>query len=190
MLFTRLAALSLSLPILAAGMTPPPQPAQSPQAVVEPADRATVLAAGRLLDAMGYDTMISQMVDKMGAQFGPQMKQSIEAKTGKPANPEMIRRLADAQRRFLVKFTSGPKLRHATELLYAKHFTAAELDRMAVLMRDPVMQRWNARIPEVMTDMLPLITQQIDANGAELKSEIMAIIVEYMGEQGAGSELK
>lgn len=168
----------------ATAATPQSAPVSNPQP-----DAASVAAAGRLLDAMGYDTMISQMVEKMSAQFGPQMKQSLESKTGKPVSPEMISEMVAAQRRFVEKFTSGPKLRQAMEVLYATHFTAVELGRMAVLMRDPVMQRWNQKIPEVMTDMLPLVTQQMDAHGDELRREITAIIVTYMDKPGAGSDV-
>ena len=163
-------------------MVPPPQSNVD-------IDQATLSAAGRVLDEMGYDGMMRQMLDKMADQFGPQMARVIEGKTGKPANPEMIRRLAAAQNAFLRKFASGPQLRRAIELLYTKHFSADELNRMADLMRDPIMQKWNSRMPSLMADMMPLITAQIEANGGELKAEISAIIDEYLDAPAPGSTI-
>lgn len=142
-------------------------------------DTAAIAAAGRVLDAMGYDAMIKDMTDKFAAQFGPEMTRIVEEKTGKAPNPKMIDEIAAAQGRFLRDFVMDTKMREATKLLYARHFTIVELDRMAVLLSDPVMQAWNKRVPVVMAEFLPLLTRQMASKRVAFDKEVEAIVAEY-----------
>ena len=165
----------LSLLLAAAPIAPAP-PAPASQAWVDP---SAIKAAGRVLDAMGYDSMIKDMSDRFAAQFGPEMSRMIEERTGKAPNPKMIDEIAAAQSRFLRDFTTDPKLRDATELLYARHFTVAELDRMAVLLADPAMQAWNKRTPAVMAEFMPLVVRQMAAKRVAFEAELAVIVGNY-----------
>lgn len=169
--------LLLTLLLAAAPVTSPPPPA--PAIPVSKLDPGAIAAAGRVLDAMGYEAMMDSMTEKFSAQFGPEMTRSLEERTGAPANPQLIEKLAAAQGRFLRDFATDPKLRAATELLYARHFSVDELDRMAVLLADPVMQKWNKRTPAVMADFLPLVMRQLATRRPDLEAEIGAIIADY-----------
>lgn len=155
-------------------------PAIAAEPVASAPNPDAVAAADRVLDAIGYETMMSQMADKMSKQFEDETKRVFEEKIGASADPEMLRRVAAVQTEFLRSFISDPKLRKATALLYARHFTASELDQMAVLMREPVMKKWNDRMPVVMADFMPLISAELANRRDDFQAEIIAIISEYV----------
>ena len=167
-------ALIMAVPAWAA--EPAAAPAPSP---------ATVAAADRLLVAMDYENMMSQMTESMIAQMGPATKKAIEAEIGKTLDDELVRRITEVQARFLrSSLTKDPNMRRAIALLYARHFTAPELDRLADLYQEPVMKKWTQVAPALMADMMPLITDMNLARRGDLVEEIKTVVEDYLQEMG------
>jgi len=147
-------------------------------------DARTLAAAERLLTGMDYDRQMERMSEMMAQQAGPALKKAIEAESGLPVDDELIRRLAEVQQSFLRKaFVNDKNLRRATALIYARHFSAADLDRLTILYQDPVMRKWTELAPAVMGDMMPLIMDIARAQGAQISAKSKAIVTEYLVEK-------
>ena len=74
-------------------------------------------------------------------------------------------------------------LRRATALIYARHFTAAELDRIAALQADPVMRKWSDVAPALMGDMMPLVMDLMIARRPELIEHAKKVVTDYYTEK-------
>ena len=147
-------------------------------------DAPTIAAAERLLTGMDYDRQMERMSEMMAEQSGPAMKKSIEAETGMQVDDELIRKLAEVQRSSLREvFVNDKNLRRATALIYARHFSAADLDRLAILYKDPVMRKWTELAPALMGDMMPLIMDIARAQGAQISAKSKAIVTDYFAEK-------
>lgn len=158
----------------------PPLPPARQSAV----DAARLAAAERLLDAMDYDRMMSRMADAMVAQLGPTTKAAIEAELGDAVDDELIRRLGEVQEKYLrAQLSDDPKVRQAIALLYARHFTAADLDHLSVLQRDPVMQKWNDVAPALMGDMVPLLVGIVGKDRDAMQAELKQVVADYYAER-------
>ena len=177
-LFCAVSALAAQ-PALSAPPAAPPPPAT-------PVEPATLAAADRFLTAMDYDGMMRRACDAMVAQFGPMLKSSIERKTGEPVDDALIGRISDIQSQYLREtLLNTPGRRRATATIYATHFTARELDRLAELYRDPVMRRWSEVSPVATAELMPLIHDVAEAHRAELEEKIKAAVVDYYSKRKA-----
>nr|ART35686.1 B377 [uncultured bacterium] len=133
---------------------------------------------------MDFERMMLRTTDAMIAQMGPSLKKSIEAETGETVDDELIVRLTSVQAKFLrTHIVDDPKVRRAIGILYARHFTAAELDRLAILYRDPVMRKWTEMAPEMMGDWMPLIFGMMNAHGNDPKAELKQTAEDYFAEK-------
>lgn len=167
------------------------QTSAAPAASTNPAnapDSATVAAAHRLLTAMDYERMMERMTDSMGSQMAPSLQKAIEEEIGAPVDDELIRRLTDVQTAYLRKvLVNDSNLRTAMAIIYARHFSAAELDRLTALYADPVMKKWTEVTPDLMGDMMPLMIDLTNAHREELQSEVREVVNDYYAENNGGS---
>lgn len=165
---------ALQLPGHAAPMN---APAVAQQANVDP---AALTAADHMLTVMGYDRMMRQTCDAMIAPLGGMFKKAIEAKTGQPADDALIKQLTDIESDYLrATVVNSPELRRAIGMLYASEFSAAELNHLADLYRDPVMHKWTEVAPEMTARMLPLVHGVADAHRSELEEKLTTAITNY-----------
>lgn len=174
MIFALLAA--AAAPAAAASADPPPA-----QVKIEP---GTLAAANRMLAAMGYNQMMQRSCDAMVAQMGPMFRKAIEEKTSEPVDQALIDKLTGIEAQFLhATITDSPDLRRAIAMLYASRFTAAELNHLADLYRDPVMRKWTEVSPDMTAQMFPLIHDVVDAHKDELEQKIMSAVTDYYDEK-------
>ena len=165
-----------ALPALAA---PAPGPSQSR------IDPAALAAAQRLLGAMDYDRMMQRTVDAMVGNMAPVLKKSLETRTGKPVDDELVRRLTVIQGEFMRStLINSADMRRAVATIYASKFTAAELDHLASLYKDPVMRKWTDVGPAVAAEMMPLVQGVMESRRGELEQRIKAAVLNYYSEQG------
>lgn len=174
------AALLVGAPSVAQSQSttaPEPQKVQSP-------DPSALAAAERLLTAMGYEDLMRRTADAIAAQSGPSMKKAIEQETGQEVDDELVSRLQKLQRSHMESLLLQDKnLRRATALIYARHFTAAELDRIAALQADPVMRKWSDVAPALMGDMMPLVMDLMIARRPELIEQAKKVVTDYYTEK-------
>lgn len=173
----------------AGAIAQPHAPTISPPTTPGRADPAALAAADRLLTAMDYDRMMMRTTDALVAQMGPSLKKSIEDKIGEPVDDELIGRLVNVQAKFLrTRLGQDPNMRRAIAVLYARHLNATDLDRLAVLYKDPVMQKWSEIAPALMGDMMPLLMDMMNAHRAELEAEAKDTVTDYFAEKGKASK--
>lgn len=151
-------------------------------------DPAAVEAANRLLTAMDYDRMMERMTDSMAGQMAPSLKKAIEEEVGGSVDDELIRRLTDVQTAYLRKvLVNDPNLRRALAIIYARHFSTTELDRLTTLYAEPVMKKWAEVMPDLMGDMMPLILDVTNGHRDELRKETIEVVEDYYEQKSGGS---
>jgi len=133
------------------------------------ADPAAVSAAHRLFESMNYRSVAQGMLTQMTQSLPAAMRQgavaaiennrklSAEQKGAAIAklDRELPQAVAAIQGIFSDPATIDEMLRE-TEQLYARHFTAAELDQIATFYRTPVGAKMLASMPQVMAESMQL----------------------------------
>lgn len=155
-------------------------PAPAPPAMAAP-DAAAMKAAERMLDALEYDKMMQQMADAMVADQRKQVLDKIEAEAGEPLPDGLKNDIGNAMEgsmRRMFRDSSG-NLRRGSALIYARHFTAGEIERMIELNSDPVMRKSQSVMPQVIKDLMALTEAMVAAELPRLKREIEAIVARH-----------
>jgi hypothetical protein len=156
------------------------EPAAAPSAQSQKVDPAALAAADRMLTAMGYDRMMQRTCDAMVGQMGPMFRKAIEEKTGERVDDALIKKLTDIESDFLRQILrDSPDLRRAIALIYAKEFTAAELDHLVKLYGDPVMRKWTEIAPDMTAQMFPLIHGIAESHRGEIEEKIKTVVADY-----------
>lgn len=172
--FLLCAILASAMPIAVSAAPPQRAPAQ------EKVSPAALAAADRLLTAMDYDAMMKHAVDAMIAKMAPVLKASMEKDTGQPVDDALIAKLTTVESEFLQqRLVNSADIRRASALIYANHFTAAELDHLTQLYKDPVMRKWSQVGPDAAAEIMPLVHQVLELHQSELEAKIKAAVTEY-----------
>jgi uncharacterized protein len=160
-----LAAVSVALAFAAA----PVSAQTAPAAPAPAADPASAAAAHRLFEAMNYRVVAQGMLNQMTQSLPAAMRQGAEAAI------DSNRKLSEEQKRAAVAkldrdlpqvvaaiqgIFSDPatvdEMLRETEQLYARHFTAAELDQIAAFYRTPVGAKMLASMPQLMNESMQI----------------------------------
>jgi len=172
---------------VAASVAQPPTvapPATSAPASSPKIDPAALAAADRLLTAMDYDGMMKRACDAMVEKMAPMLKSSLEQKTGQHVDDALIDRITGVEGQFLRQvLLNRPDIRRASAVIYATHFTPAELDHLAQLYKDPVMRKWSIVGPEAAAELMPLIQGLAESHRAELEEKVKAAVLEYYSQK-------
>jgi hypothetical protein len=167
-----IATISLSLacaaPAVFAQAAAPAAPAAQPAA-----NPASVAAAHELFEAMNYRSIASGMLQQMRQQMPAMIAQSAAA--GIENNPKLDAKQKAAEREKISKEmpkamamvdsvfgdpTMLDEMLRATEQIYARHFTAAELHQIAAFYKTPVGAKMLATMPQLMGESMQ-IGQQV-----------------------------
>lgn len=153
-------------------------------------DAARVAAAERMLDATDYDATVARTVDAMIVEQQRQFRTRLEQQTGQAVPDALATRLfAEIEVAIRSAMARHRKtVRDGTALIYANRFTAAELDRMAVLQADPVMVRMRKELPGIMTESMMLSRAMLDSELPAMKQRIEAVVLDYVRTHGRGAE--
>jgi hypothetical protein len=150
-------------------------------------DPARVAAAEKLLQAMHYDSLIDRTVDSVTAEVQHAIERDINEGLDEPLPPELvgkIKQLAETHMRQV--FTSHrADLRHGTLLIYARHFTASELERLAVLQSDPVMAKMQSELPQIAAETMALSQGLVAEGSKEFRAEVKALVEDYLKTKAA-----
>jgi hypothetical protein len=149
-------------------------------------DSARIAAAEHLLKAMNYDVQMDRTIEAIIGEVERSIDQGLNKQMDEPLPAEVLAKIkAIAETHLRMSFAKHrPALRRGTALIYAKHFTVAELDRMATLQSDPVMVKMQAEIPEIMAETMAL-SQAMSAEGQdEMRKEVQAVVEDYLRTKG------
>jgi len=140
-----------------------------------------IAAATRLLTVMYYDEVMDQTVSKLITQAQQTLPAQIEAQTEQQLPDELKQRIAQVTADYLRrKFADNrPEMRQSTILIYAHHFTTAELDHLAQLQSDPVMAEMQRELPAIMTEISAFTQAETQRDMPELVTQLKNVIADY-----------
>jgi hypothetical protein len=75
-------------------------------------------------------------------------------------------------------------VRKGVLLIYARHFTVAEIDHMVEMMRDPVMVKMQAQMPQIMVESMALGQASMNREMPRMMEELKAVIEDYVRNKG------
>ena len=168
------AAVSIAVPAVAA------PPTWSPAAAVVDPER--LAAADRLLVAMHYDSLVDRTMESVIVQIQNDMPAKLNASMDEPLPTDIVTKL---QRMVGVHIRAAftehrAEMKRGTELIYCKHFTAYELDRLAQMQSDPVMIKMQSEMPQIATESMKLGQAVVANEIPKLQDEAKALILEYV----------
>lgn len=176
-----LALLPLGGPAVAA------QPAPVAPVVAAP-DPAALAAARRLIVATDMQqqlrAVVPQVVDAVTAQArgtfkAKAMPDELQAKI-QVAVHENIAEMTDA-------FT--PAVQDQLALVYARNFSAADLNHLADMLADPVMVRFRAGTPALLKESLPIIMAALAPKQQQFQKRIAGIVADWLRDHPADRSL-
>jgi hypothetical protein len=158
--------------------------APAPAAPASP-DPARIAAAEKLMDAMHYDTQIDRTLEAIIVEVEKQVGAGLSANLA-DAPPELIARIkaiTGSQMRDTFH-EHHDELKRGTALIYAKHFTAAELERLAKLQSEPVLVKMQTEMPQIATESMALSQAMAASGNATLQARIKAAVEDYYRSKG------
>lgn len=149
-------------------------------------DKGRIAAAGRLLDAMHFEETMDRTVDALIAEQKRAFPQQLERILGTAPPAELVAKVQQAvETHIRVAFARNrAKNREGTALIYAKHFTAAELDRLARFQSDPVMAKMRAELPTITAESMALAMAGVQSSEGEMRRDIEKIVKDYLESRG------
>jgi hypothetical protein len=134
---------------------------------------------------MNYDKLMDQMMDAMVAQF----RQSMPAQIDK-ISEKMERKLPDDLKQRLVEIAiasmersirdNKATFRRETALIYARHFTVAEIERLAEIQKDPVMVKMLAEMPAIMAESMAMTQTAMADEMPQMLDAVKKMVAEYL----------
>ena len=157
-----------------------------PATAAGPVEQERVEAAERLLDAVGHDSQMDAVLEMLIGQMQKTLPAQINARLDKPLPDELMQRLLKITDAHVRKSfgESRSDLKHATALIYASQFSAAELDRLVELQSDPVMKKFQEKAPELVAQSMALGQGLSERDRPALESAIKAAIEDYFRSRG------
>jgi hypothetical protein len=157
--------------------------AVSPVAASQSIAPAQLAAAERVLDAMNYDALTNKTVEALAAEAHGQIMAQFEGNPDVPVSRSKIDRLSSTVVQFMRSAfaTHKARIRRGTALIYARHFSVEELDRLAVLQRDPVMRKFQSELPQISAELMALSNAIMSAEQPKLRAAIQEILQEDEG---------
>lgn len=178
---------SIFIAFALAAATAPATAAQNPSAnPAAPAPNPAALAAAeRLMEAMNYDKLMDQMMDAMVGQFRQSMPAQIDKITEK-----MERQLPDELKAKLIDIAitsmdrsireNKATFRRETALIYARHFTVAEIERLTEIQREPVMVKMLAEMPQIMAESMAMTQAAMADEMPKMLEEVKRTVSDYL----------
>ncbi|HEX7852131.1 MAG TPA: DUF2059 domain-containing protein [Sphingobium sp.] len=171
-----------ALALLAAAAAPTAAPVavapSAPVAMAQP-DAATLAAARALMK-------ISDLQGQMKA-LGPSManaaEQQMRGMFTEARMPDGLQaQMASAMKSYLDSMDRmfTPELIDQMATIYARHFTAAELNHITAMMADPVMVHFRETTPQLMGELMPAMMQAMRPHQKALQAQLMTIIRDWI----------
>lgn len=164
----------MHIPWLAAALAVSPVVAQAPAAP----DAAALAEARGMMAVTDIQAQLRAMGPRIAEASGQEMRQAF----ADHKVPEGLQRQIAAATQSVVGsmdtlFT--PQLVDQMATIYARHFTAEELRRLTVLLRDPAMVKFRAEMPNTMSEILPVIMTAIRPRQELFQAQIKQIMTDW-----------
>lgn len=149
-------------------------------------DARQIVAAERLLAAQDYDSTLDRTITALTAEMKRTFAERVNRDLAEPAPPQLISELQDiVERHVRVYFAQNrARMKRAMALIYASHFTIAELDRLATIQRDPAMRKLQAEAPQIAAETMGLSQAAWGSAEPALRAEIERAARDYLKSKG------
>lgn len=142
-------------------------------------DAARLAAARELMVASDIKESMRTLYPRMAEAMGQQMRQMFVDN----AVPEgLSTQLTAALQANLASMNDvfTPAFIDRLSSIYARHFTTEELQRVSTMMRDPVMVRFRAETPAMMSEMMPLIFEAVKPRQQQFQEKLRQIVTDWL----------
>jgi|SRR4051812_40570038 hypothetical protein len=160
----------------------------SAPAMAEPAnpDASRVAAAQKLLDAMHYDSLIDRTLEAVVAETQHSIAVNLNRELNEALPADLMTKIQAIAERHLRSAIGDHRaeLKRGTALIYARHFSAEELSRLATLQSDPVMAKMQIELPQIAAETMALSRGLVDSAKAGIEDEMKAAVIDYMTKKG------
>jgi hypothetical protein len=138
-------------------------------------------AAARLLTAMQYDQLMDATTGRLIAELQRALPAQMEAQSDQALPDDLKQKLAQVTADFMRQQMAAnrPEMRKSTMLIYAHHFTADELDHLARLQSDPVLQKMQKELPAIAAETVAFTQAEMQRDTPRLVQQLKAVIAEY-----------
>lgn len=142
-------------------------------------DAATLAAARELMQVTDVRGQMRELGPRTADAMGQQMRQMFNENEMPPG---LSTQLSAAMQAFVGSMDSlfTPELIDRIAVIYARHFTADELRRVTVMMKDPVMLKFRAEMPGLVVEMMPMTFEAMKPQQKQFQERIRQIITDWM----------
>ena len=146
------------------------------------ADAPRLAAASKLLEAMHYDTLIDRTLDAIVSESQRAIATKLNESADEPLPASLVTQIQGIVESHIRQAIGDHRadLKRGTALIYARHFTAEELGRLAQLQADPVMARMQAETPAIAAETMALTNGLVANARGNVEEEVKAAVVEYL----------
>jgi hypothetical protein len=143
-------------------------------------EAARIAAAERVLEAMDYDAITEKTIDALAIEGHRQLMGQLQSNPNLSLSRSKMNRLSSTVVEFMRSTMAAhkPNLKRGTALIYARHFSVEELDRLAVLQRDPLMRKFQSELPQISAELMAMNNAMITAEQPKLRAAIQQILQE------------
>lgn len=142
-------------------------------------DAATIAAARELMQITDVQGQMRAIGPRLAESMGEQMRTMFKNE----AMPEGLRIELTAAMQAYIGSMDGiytPAFIDQLAALYARHFTADELRRLTLLMKEPVMQKFRTETPALISEMMPLTFEAMKPGQQQFLEKIKQIVADWM----------
>ena len=170
-------ALTLSAPVQ--GQSPPEEPTTENSAT-----QAALEASYRLLDSTGYDEQLKATIGPMSLLVFDEMLSQNMKKEGIELEGELKQKLraafAEEMGQVVEEFSRDSRIEAA--LVYARYYSATELDRLSEIYRDPVMQKSLTVGAQLQTELMSVGMDNMRKHQPGIEQRMKAVVEDYLSD--------
>lgn len=142
-------------------------------------------AAVRYLKAIDYDKQLISTMKLIAPQYIKLSLDNLERQNNQPLTSDLRNSFEFAVQNILdevaVDFTENTRLKAAT--IFAENFTATELDRISVIMEDPVMKKFQSTAPGLTAKLSNVGINEMTLFAPLIEKRMTEFITEFLAKQ-------
>ena len=147
-------------------------------------DPSTLVAARELMQSSDFQGQMKAMGPRVATAMEQQMHQMFKDNAiPEGLNSQLTAALKDYLGTMGEFFT--PEFVDQLAGIYARHFTADELRHISVMLKDPVMQKFQREMPTLMSEMMPMMFEAMKPRQQLLQQKIKQIVTDWVANHPA-----
>jgi uncharacterized protein len=140
---------------------------------------ATLAAARELMMANDIQGQLRAVMPRMAEAAGAQLRQMF---TDNKMPDGLQQQMTAAIQANLSSMDSvfTPEVIDQMATVYARHFSADELQRLSALMRDPAMVKFRTEMPNMMAEIMPVMFAAMKPRQDALRAQMQKIVADWI----------